>query len=55
MRQRHLRQLLKRLKELRARKRLRRDELLIKLGEAKSKAGAPIIWSISKCPNRERR
>ena len=39
MRQRQLRQLLKRLRELRAMKRLRRDELLIKLGEAKSKAG----------------
>ena len=39
MRQRKLRQLLKRLQELRARKRLRRDELLLKLGEAKSKAG----------------
>jgi len=39
MRQSKLRHLLKRLKELRAMKRLRRDELLIKLGEAKSKAG----------------
>jgi transposase len=39
MRQRKLRQLLQRLQELRARKRLRRDELLVKLGEAKSKAG----------------
>ena len=39
MRQSKLRQLFKRLKELRAMKRLRRDDLLVKLGEAKHKAG----------------
>ena len=39
MRQRKLRQLLQRLAELRAMKKLRRDELLLKLGQAKAKAG----------------
>jgi transposase len=39
MRQRKLRQLLRRLAELRAMKKLRRDELLLKLGQAKAKAG----------------
>jgi transposase len=39
MRQRKLRLLLRRLAELRAMKKLRRDELLLKLGQAKAKAG----------------
>lgn len=39
MRQRKLRPLLKRLAELRAMKKPRRDELLLKLGQAKAKAG----------------
>jgi transposase len=39
MRRRSLRGLLKRLAELRAMKRLRRDELLIKIGQAKAQAG----------------